>query len=276
MRAARQFVRRHARRRVVPGGLLAAALALSVVAVPSVATPNVATGNDKELSETTRLADRRSLVVGDRAYAMGDETGRYPATGWHIRGEMGGFWTPPLKLLDGIWFAADGAWLGADVEAGRYTSGHGYQRIDYRDHDGLAVERTDSRPRPGPRDRGRTDPAGAVQPDRPAGRRRALRTDAVIPLGLDHAERRPGQPARHRVVRERQPAVPRQGHPAGGERGPARLRGRGRLVGASRHRTNSDRTTAGRRTRRSSARPTAPRRLRTATTRRTAAAPAAG
>ena len=43
---------------------------------------------------------------------MGDENGLYPATGWHIRGEMGGVWTPPVKLLDGIWFAVDGAWLG--------------------------------------------------------------------------------------------------------------------------------------------------------------------
>ena len=33
-------------------------------------------------------------------------TARYPATGWHTRGEMGGIWTPPIKLLDGVWFAA--------------------------------------------------------------------------------------------------------------------------------------------------------------------------
>jgi hypothetical protein len=56
------------------------------------------------LSETTRLEDRRSLVVGRRFYQMGAEDGRYPATGFHTRGEMGGFWTPPIKLLDGLWF----------------------------------------------------------------------------------------------------------------------------------------------------------------------------
>ncbi|HEY0474395.1 MAG TPA: glycogen debranching protein, partial [Kribbella sp.] len=93
------------------------------------------------MSETSRLADRRSLVVGDRAYAMGDETGLYPATGWHIRGEMGGFWTQPLKLLDGLWFGVDGAWLGKDVQAARYTSGQGYQRIDYGGD--VSVKRTD-------------------------------------------------------------------------------------------------------------------------------------
>ena len=48
---------------------------------------------------------------------MGDETGLYPASGWHIRGEMGGFWTQPIKLLDGLWFGLDGKWLGKDVTA---------------------------------------------------------------------------------------------------------------------------------------------------------------
>ncbi|GAA1592139.1 hypothetical protein GCM10009789_52800 [Kribbella sancticallisti] len=81
------------------------------------------------------------MVVGDRAYAMGDEAGLYPATGWHIRGEMGGIWTQPLKLLDGIWFGVDGAWLGKDVAAAKYTSGHGYQRISYPSD--VSVERTD-------------------------------------------------------------------------------------------------------------------------------------
>ncbi|WP_432941826.1 glycogen debranching protein [Kribbella sp. CA-253562] len=96
-------------------------------------------GVARELSESTRLSDRRSLVVGDRAYAMGDETGLYPATGWHTRGEMGGIWSQPIKLLDGMWFGVDGAWLGEQVAATKYTSGYGYQRIDYAN----GVQRTD-------------------------------------------------------------------------------------------------------------------------------------
>jgi len=59
------------------------------------------------LSEHTRLADRRSVVTGDHFYEVGAADARYPATGWHIRGELGGFWTPPIKLLDGLWFAVD-------------------------------------------------------------------------------------------------------------------------------------------------------------------------
>jgi hypothetical protein len=154
--------RRTIRRTVGPAGLLAAAtvLALTGAGLPSaaageaVAPPRAVTAGaaaqpaavqagstSGELSETSRLADRRSLVTGDRAYAMGDETGLYPATGWHIRGEMGGIWTPPLKLLDGLWFGVDGAWLGKDVAAAKYTSGHGYQRISYPGD--VSVERTD-------------------------------------------------------------------------------------------------------------------------------------
>ena len=98
-----------------------------------------------ELSETTRLADRRALVTGDRTIAMGDANGLYPASGWHIRGEMGGVWTPPVKLLDGIWFAVNGSWLGADTPAARYTAGWGYQRFAYQPA-GVAVDRVDFAP----------------------------------------------------------------------------------------------------------------------------------
>ena len=92
-----------------------------------------------EASTSTRLDERRSLVVGRRFYQMGAEDGRYPATGFHTRGEMGGFWTPPIKLLDGMWFKLGDTWL----TASRYTSGWGYQRMDLGTHDGVRVTRTD-------------------------------------------------------------------------------------------------------------------------------------
>jgi hypothetical protein len=96
-----------------------------------------------EVSETTRLADRRTLVSGDRMYAMGDASGLYPAAGWHIRGEMQGFWTPPVKLLDGVWFKLGNAWLGAEVGTRSYTRGYGYERYAYASVDGVRVERVD-------------------------------------------------------------------------------------------------------------------------------------
>jgi hypothetical protein len=95
-----------------------------------------------ELSTTTRLPDRRSLAIGDRFYEVGAEDASYPATGWHTRGEMGGFWTPPVKLLDGIWFKVDDQWLTAK----EYTSGWGYSRMDLGTVDGVSITRTDVAP----------------------------------------------------------------------------------------------------------------------------------
>ncbi len=95
-----------------------------------------------ELSATTRLADRRTVVIGDRMYEVGAEDGSYPAEGFHTRGEMGGFWTPPIKLLDGVWFKVGGTWLTAH----RYTNGWGYSRMELGSHDGVTIARTDFAP----------------------------------------------------------------------------------------------------------------------------------
>ncbi len=95
-----------------------------------------------ELSTSTRLEDRRSLFVGDRFWGMGAQDGSYPAMGFHTRGEMGGFWTPPIKLLDGIWFKAGDRWLTST----KHTSGWGYQRMDLGTHDGVRITRTDFAP----------------------------------------------------------------------------------------------------------------------------------
>lgn len=103
-----------------------------------------------ELSESRRLDDRRAVVIGERAYTTWTEDGLYPAMGFHTRGEMGGIWSPPIKLLDGLWFGVDGRWLGGDVEARRFSSGWGYARTDYADSDGVRVARTDFVP-DGPR-----------------------------------------------------------------------------------------------------------------------------
>ena len=93
-----------------------------------------------ELSTSNRLDDRRYVASGTRGYVVGNEAGRFPASGWHIRGEMGGVWTPPLKLLDGIWFGIDGEWIGP---ATRFTSGFGYTRMDLPGPKGLELTRTD-------------------------------------------------------------------------------------------------------------------------------------
>jgi hypothetical protein len=96
-----------------------------------------------ELSTTSRLQDRREVAAGTRAYSIGFEDGRFYANGWHITGEMGGVWTPPLKLVDGVWFGLDGQWVGP---ATKFSSGWGYSRFDLPDTAGLKVERTDFAP----------------------------------------------------------------------------------------------------------------------------------
>jgi hypothetical protein len=96
-----------------------------------------------ELSTTSRLQDRREVAAGTRAYSVGFEDGRFYANGWHITGEMGGVWTPPLKLLDGVWFGLDGNWVGP---ATKFSSGWGYTHYDLPDTAGLKVERTDVAP----------------------------------------------------------------------------------------------------------------------------------
>ncbi|MDQ1603991.1 MAG: hypothetical protein QOE01_1836 [Actinomycetota bacterium] len=98
-----------------------------------------------ELTETSRLADRRSLVTGDRAYAMSTADSLYPAAGWHIRGEMGGIWTPPIKLVDGIWFRLADHWLGDASQAPATSTnvGWGYTRTTYSRVSRVAVSRTD-------------------------------------------------------------------------------------------------------------------------------------
>jgi hypothetical protein len=128
------------------------ALSVGTAAAPSIRpaaadpAPSTQAAGAAELSETTRLGDRRAVTMGDRFYSVSTEDGLYPAAGFHTRGEMGGFWTPPLKLLDGIWFALDGAWLGKQVAAQRFTAGYGHTGIDYAAANGVHVERTDVAP----------------------------------------------------------------------------------------------------------------------------------
>jgi hypothetical protein len=116
---------------VAAGAVLAATMGSGV----AVAAP--------ELGVSDRLQDRRALVSGDRAYSVGFEDGRFYANGWHITGEMGGVWTPPIKLVDGVWFGVGDQWVGPATE---FRSGWGYTRMKLPDTGGLKLERTDFAP----------------------------------------------------------------------------------------------------------------------------------
>ena len=96
-----------------------------------------------ELSISDRLQDRRYAAAGERARIIGFQDGRWYANGWHIAGEMGGIWSEPIKLVDGVWFGVDDQWVG---RATRFTSGWGYVKFDLPTTGGLRLQRTDFAP----------------------------------------------------------------------------------------------------------------------------------
>ncbi|MEY2516319.1 MAG: hypothetical protein QOJ89_3677, partial [bacterium] len=116
-------------------------IALSV-AVVLLAAASAASASP-ELSTSDQLKTRRYVAAGDRAYVMGFQDGRFYAQGWHVTGEMGGVWSQPLKLVDGLWFGVGEDWL---APATTFTSGWGYTRMRFPDADGLEVSRTDFAP----------------------------------------------------------------------------------------------------------------------------------
>jgi hypothetical protein len=112
----------------VAGAIVALVVFLSTIwhlSMPSTASA-AGTSVSPTLTVSSNLANRRYVASGDRAYDLGSEDARYPAMGFHTRGEMGGIWTPPIKLLDGIWFGINGRWIGP---ATSFTSGFGYVRM---------------------------------------------------------------------------------------------------------------------------------------------------
>ena len=46
--------------------------------------------------------DSPYVTAGDRVYMVGHQNGTFPPLGWHIKGEMGGIWNHPIKLMDGF------------------------------------------------------------------------------------------------------------------------------------------------------------------------------
>ena len=113
------------------------------IALAATLGPGAAMAATPELSTSDQLKTRRYVSACDRAYVMGFQDGRFYAQGWHVTGEMGGVWSEPLKLVDGVWFGIDGQWLGA---ATKFTRGWGYSRMEFPQTSGLKVSRTDFAP----------------------------------------------------------------------------------------------------------------------------------
>ncbi len=63
----------------------------------------------KELTEQSpsikgkdNYLDSPFVTAGNRVYMVGHQKGSFPEIGWHIKGEMGGIWNHPIKLMDGF------------------------------------------------------------------------------------------------------------------------------------------------------------------------------
>src|SRR5881409_3115722 len=55
------------------------------------------------ISNKGQTNDKEYLTAGDRTYVVGTQNGNFPDLGGHVKGEMGGLWMPPVKLIDGFW-----------------------------------------------------------------------------------------------------------------------------------------------------------------------------
>lgn len=54
------------------------------------------------LSNHGQTAGKPYVTAGTRAYVIGTQDGNFPDLGEHLRGEMGGAWVHPIKLIDGF------------------------------------------------------------------------------------------------------------------------------------------------------------------------------
>ena len=84
------------------------AFAMFFIACSEPASDSASTSFESMLSESPSISGNPAylnspyVTPGDRVYMVGHQDGSFPELGWHIKGEMGGIWNHPIKLLDGF------------------------------------------------------------------------------------------------------------------------------------------------------------------------------
>ncbi len=93
-------------------------------------------GNNKE---------KPYVTAGNRSYIIGNQNGHFPDMGNHVKGEMGGLWIHPIKIMDGFWLnisdsaSGQGTWLADAAEFINYPHGN---ELRYPDRlDGVSISR---------------------------------------------------------------------------------------------------------------------------------------
>lgn len=75
---------------------------MSAVAVAAPCQNAVGVSPLAGLSNHRRNKHEPYVTAGDRTYLIGTQDGNFPDQGGHVRGEMGGLWLHPIKLIDGF------------------------------------------------------------------------------------------------------------------------------------------------------------------------------
>lgn len=82
------------------------------------------------ISNQGKNKDKPYITAGDRTYLIGTQNGNFPDLGDHVKGEMGGLWLHPIKLMDGFWVkiidvpTGKESWLSGAVEFINYPYGN--------------------------------------------------------------------------------------------------------------------------------------------------------
>ena len=97
------------------------------------------------ISNKGRNKEKPYVTAGDRSYVIGTMDGDFPDMGDHVKGEMGGIWMHPIKLLDGYYLKLTDLasnrehWLSDAGEFINYPYGNVFRY--HTDIQGLAVQR---------------------------------------------------------------------------------------------------------------------------------------
>jgi hypothetical protein len=127
-------------------------IAGSLLSVPTTQAGQIPLKNEPlERQTDENLNMKRYVAAGDRAYVVGVQDGSLVpdvslnpnGIGWHIKGQMGGVWAQPIKLLHQFQFFLNDSVLPA---AAKFVSGTGYVRLELPPTDGLEISETQFAP----------------------------------------------------------------------------------------------------------------------------------
>jgi hypothetical protein len=127
-------------------------IAGSLLSAPTTRAGQIPLRNEPLERETDQnLNMKRYVAAGDRAYVVGVQDGSLvpdvslnpDGIGWHIKGQMGGVWAHPIKLLHQFQFFLNGNLLPA---ATKFVSGTGYVRLELPPTQGIEISETQFAP----------------------------------------------------------------------------------------------------------------------------------